>query len=105
MMQNLSNMFWGDIHNIKRFTENTTENKTKDSKKTASIILAGVQLFENYIKGIKSMNAYDASSTIFSHANWIKNSTHEVFKDDSGNKVAIEVGKIYYIDFGNTFFG
>ena len=98
-------MFWGDINDIKRFTENTSHNKTKEAKKTVSVILAGVQLFENYIKGIKQLNAYDAASTIFSHANWIKNSSHGEFKDSNGHKITIKVGKIYYIDFGITFFG
>ena len=59
-------MFWGDIKDIKRFSENTEENKKKSARKTSAIILAGVQLMENFIKGIKHMNAYDASSTILS---------------------------------------
>ena len=105
MMPSSNSMSYEDVHNIRRFTENTVENKEKEAKKTASIILAGIQLFDNYIKGIKKMSAYDAASTICSHANWIKNNTLEIYKDASGNKIVPEVGKIYYIDFGNTFYG
>ena len=96
-------MFWSDIHNISRFSENTSENKTKDARKTSSIILAAVQLMENYIKGIKNLNAFDASSIILSDANWIRNNRRTEFLDDNGNKVTVKIGTIYYIDFGNTF--
>lgn len=105
MMKSSSNMFWGDIKDIKRFSENTTENKEKPARKTSAIILASVQLMENFIKGIKHMNAYDASSTILCDANWIQKSKFGTFKDDSGKDITIELGKVYYIDYGKTFFG
>lgn len=62
-------MFWGDIKDIVSFSENTDENKEKSARKTSAIILASVQLMENFIKGIKHMNTYDASSTILCDAN------------------------------------
>lgn len=98
-------MFWGDIKDIKRFSENTEENKKKSARQTSAIILAGVQLMENFIKGIKYMNAYDASSTILSDANWIQKSKFGTFKDKNGKDIAIELGKVYYIDYGKTFYG
>jgi len=60
---------------------------------------------ENFIKGIKQMNAYDASSTILSDANWIQKSSFDSFKDKSGKNIIIESGKVYYIDYGKTFHG
>ena len=105
MMKTSSNMFWGDIKNIKRFSENTEENKKKPARQTSSIILAGMQLMENYIKGIKHMNAYDSSSTILSDANWIQKSKFGTFKDKDGKDITVELGKIYYIDYGKTFYG
>lgn len=44
MMKTSSNIFGGDIKNIKRFSENTEENKKKPARQTSSIILAGMQL-------------------------------------------------------------
>lgn len=105
MMNSSENMFWSDINNVKRFSENTKDNKNKQARKTSSIILASVQLMENFIKGIKHMNAYDASSTILSDANWIQKSTFKSFKDDNGFDILIEPGKVYYIDYGKTFNG
>lgn len=105
MMNNTENMFWKEINGIKRFTENTNENKKKDARKTSAIILASVQLMENFIKGIKQMKAYDAASTIYCDASWIKKSTFDCFIDDNGKKVPIIVGKTYYIDYGKTFKG
>ena len=104
-MKTSSNMFWGDIKDIKRFSENTEENKKKSARQTSAIILAGVQLMENFIKGIKHMNAYDASSTILSDANWIQKSKFGTFKDKNGKDITIELGKVYYIDYGKTFYG
>lgn len=98
-------MFWSDIHDVSRFSENTKENKQKDARKTSSIILASIQLMENFIKGIKQMNAYDAASTILSDANWIQKSSFGSFRDKSGKTIPIELGKIYYIDYGKTFYG
>lgn len=105
MMNSSQNMFWSEINNVSKFTENTEENKNKKTKKTASIILAGVQLCENYIKGLKNLSAYEAASTIISDANWIQKSTFQEFKNEVGKKIPIEVGKIYYIDYGKTFYG
>lgn len=105
MMNSSQNMFWGDINDIKRFTENTEDNKHKQAKKTSAIILAGIQLFENFMKGIKNLSAYDAASTILSEANWIQKSTFKEFRDASGNKIITEIGKVYYIDYGKTFCG
>lgn len=102
-MRNTQNMFWSDINDIKRFSENTEENKNKRARKTASIILAGVQLMENYIKGLKNLSAYDAASIILSNANWIRNNEKTDFTDDAGNIVSAKIGSVYYIDFGNTF--
>lgn len=72
MMDTSENMFWGDINDISRFTENTQANKVKKARRTSAILLAAIQLMENFIKGIKHMNAYDAASTIISDANWIQ---------------------------------
>lgn len=105
MMKSSKNMFWSDINDITRFTENTVDNKRKEARKTSSIILASVQLMENLIKGIKQMNAYDASSTILCDANWIQKSSFDSFRDKVGNNILIEPGKIYYIDYGKTFYG
>lgn len=104
-MNTSENMFWGDINDAKRFSENTEENKNKQARKTASIILASVQLMENFIKGIKHMDAYNASSTILSDANWIQKSTFKSFKNEDGHDVVVEPGKVYYIDYGKTFKG
>lgn len=103
MMKNTRNMFWGDIHNITRFSENTDENKQKQARKTSSIILAGVQLMENYIKGLKHLSAYDAASIILSDANWIQSNLKTNFSDERGHKIPIKTGAVYYIDFGNAF--
>ena len=105
MMEQSDNMFWGDINDIARFTENTKANKSKLARKTSAIILAGVQLMENYIKGIKHMDAYTASSTIISSANWIKKSTVDKFIDENGNEIQVKPGTVYYIDYGNAFYG
>lgn len=35
MMKPSSNMFWSDVNDVKRFTENKTENKKKDTKKNS----------------------------------------------------------------------
>ena len=72
MMTRSQNMSWKDVNSITNFTENTPSNKSKKAKKSPSILLASIQLMENFIKGIKNMNAYDAASTIISDANWIK---------------------------------
>lgn len=53
MIKNTNNMIWSEMHNVKYYSENTEDNKNKKSRKIASIILAAVQLMENYIKGIK----------------------------------------------------
>lgn len=105
MIKSKENMFWSDIKNSMRFTENTEENKRKITSKTSSIILASIQLMENYIKGLKSMNAYEAASIIKSDANWIQKGNQEHFLDEQGNKKVIDIGSVYYIDFGNTFCG
>lgn len=105
MMNSTQNMVWGDINDIKRFSENTIENKNKLGKKTASIILAAIQLHENFVKGIKNLSAYDASSIILSEANWIKKNTLKNFEDKNGKKITITPGKTYYIDYGKTFCG
>lgn len=103
MIRNSENMFWSDIHNIKRFSENTPDNKTREAKKTSSIILAAIQLMENYIKGIKKLSAYDAASLILSDSNWMRHNNRSDFLDDNGRKIVINPGSIYYLDFGNTF--
>ncbi len=103
MIRNSENMFWSDIHNIKRFSENTSDNKNREARKTSSIILAAIQLMENYIKGIKNLSAYDAASLILSDSNWMRHNSRSDFLDENGKKIVINPGSIYYIDFGNTF--
>lgn len=103
MMKETNNMVWSDIHNIKYYSENTPDNKSKKAKKIASIILASIQLMENYIKGIKNLSAFDASSIILSDVNWVRNNNRTDFFDSNGNKITIKVGTVYYLDFGNTF--
>lgn len=105
MMDTSENMFWGDINDISRFTENTQANKVKKARRTSAILLAAIQLMENFIKGIKHMNAYDAASTIISDANWIQKSTIDNFYDNTNKRITIELGNIYYIDYGKTFCG
>ncbi len=105
MMDTSENMFWGDINDISRFTENTHANKAKKARQTSAILLAAIQLMENFIKGIKHMNAYDAASTIISDANWIQKSTIDDFYDNTNKRIPIELGNIYYIDYGKTFCG
>lgn len=105
MMDTSNNMFWSDINDIKYLTENTEKNKKKSARKTSMVILSAIQLMENFIKGIKHMNVYDAASTIYSDANWIKNSTKDCFTDEKGNRITIEIGKTYYIDYGKTYKG
>ena len=105
MMTRSQNMSWKDINSITNFAENTLFNKNKKAKKTPNILLASIQLMENFIKGIKNMNAYDAASTIISDANWIKKNSVDTFYDGNGNKVTINIGKVYYIDYGKTFCG
>lgn len=105
MMPTSQNMSWKDVNSITNFTENTVLNKSKKAKKIPNILLASIQLMENFIKGIKNMNAYDAASTIVSDANWIKKNSIDIFYDSDGNKVTISLGKIYYIDYGKTFCG
>lgn len=105
MMTRSQNMSWKDVNSITNFTENTPSNKSKKAKKSPSILLASIQLMENFIKGIKNMNAYDAASTIISDANWIKKNSVDTFYDGNGNKVTIDIGKVYYIDYGKTFCG
>lgn len=59
MMDTSENMFWGDINDISRFTENTHANKAKKARQTSAILLAAIQLMENFIKGIRrSLNYY-----------------------------------------------
>lgn len=96
-------MIWSEMHNIKYYSENTERNKNKKTRKIASIILAAIQLMENYIKGIKNLSAFDASSIILSDANWMRNNRRTDFLDENGNKITIKIGTIYYLDFGNTF--
>lgn len=103
MIKNTNNMIWSEMHNIKYYSENTEDNKNKKSRKIASIILAAVQLMENYIKGIKNLSAFDASSIILSDANWIRNNRRTQFLDDKGNEINVKIGTVYYLDFGNTF--
>lgn len=105
MMKESQNMFWSDINDISRFTENTPSNKEKQARKTAAIILAAVQLSENFIKGLKHLSAYEASSIITSDANWIQKSTDKEFKDSYGKRKPVQVGTVYYIDYGKTFCG
>lgn len=105
MMKSSQNMIWGDINDIKRFTENTVDNKSKYAKKTSSILLAAIQLYENFIKGLKNLSAYEASSIISSESNWIKKNTQKDFLDGNGKKKTIDVGKTYCIDYGKTFCG
>ena len=105
MMKESQNMFWSDINNVSRFTENTSDNKNKQARKTSAVILAAVQLSENFIKGIKNLSAYDASSIITSEAIWIQKSSNKEFKDLHGKRKTIQVGTVYYIDYGKTFYG
>lgn len=104
LMKPSTNMTWGDMHNIKCFTENTKENKSKEARKSPSIILAAIQLMENYIKGIRKLSAFDASSIILSDSNWIRNNNRSDFLDDDGNSIDVKIGTVYYIDYGNTFY-
>lgn len=50
MMTRSQNMSWKDVNSITNFTENTPSNKSKKAKKSPSILLASIQLMENFIK-------------------------------------------------------
>jgi len=104
-MNTTENMFWGDINDVVRFTENTEENKGKSARKTSSVILAAVQLMENFIKGIKSLSAYEAASLIVSETYWLKKNRETSYRDENGKQKNLEVGMVYYIDYGKTFAG
>ncbi|WP_458397383.1 hypothetical protein, partial [Anaerotignum sp.] len=99
------NMKWTDINSVSTYTSNTEENKGERTKKTASIIWGAIQLTENFLKAIKQLNAYDASSIIKSEATWIQKQSFDEFLDNNKKKVTIEIGRVYYLDFGKTYKG
>lgn len=101
------NMIWHDANSIDKYAENTKANREKPAKTTAKIILAATQYMYNYIQGLKRLSAYDAASILCSDINWFKNSDRNVpqkWKDDNDN-INVRIGKIYYINYGNTFKG
>lgn len=102
---NTENMKWSDINAVGKYTANTNENKNRRTKKTSAIIWAAIQLTENLLKALKQLNAYDAASIIKSEATWIQKHSFDEFFDETNKKVNIEVGRVYYIDYGKTYKG
>lgn len=102
---NTENMKWSEINAIRNFTANTDENKNKRTKQTPSIIWGAIQLAENLLKALKQLNAYDSASIIKSEATWIQKHSFDEFFDKTNKKVNIEVGSVYYIDYGKTYKG
>lgn len=96
-------MYWGDVTNIKIYTENTKLNKKKEAKKIGSIMIAGVQYMHNYIQGVIRQNAYDASSIIFSDSHWMRHRHENYSIDDNNTKIVPKIGNTYYINFGNNY--
>lgn len=102
---NTGNMKWHDINALSTYSANTDDNKNKRTKKTSTIIWGAIQLTENFLKALKQLNAYDSSSIIKSEATWIQKHSFDEFFDDTNRKVNMEVGRVYYIDFGKTYKG
>lgn len=101
------NMIWHDTNEINKYTENTIENRKKPAKTAAKIILAATQYTYNYIQGLKRLSSYDASSILQSDINWFKNSDRNTPQkcSESNESINVCIGKIYYINYGNTFKG
>ena len=105
MIKTTKDMSWKDINDIKSFTANTQDNKAALAKDTSKILFACVQLFKNFIEGIKALSAYDAASIIISEANWMQKNTFKEFHDSNKNNVKIRIGMVYYLDYGKGFSG
>lgn len=105
MIKSTNEMSWKDINTIKSFTENTPENKTTLAKDTPKLLFACIQLFKNFVEGIKGLSAYDAASILASEANWIQKNTFTEFHGNGKKKVKINVGTVYYLDYGKAFAG
>lgn len=105
MIKSTNEMSWKDVNAIKSFTENTQENKTALAKETPKLLFACVQLFKNFVEGIKELSAYDAASILASEANWIQKNTFTEFHGNGKKKVKIKIGTVYYIDYGKAFSG
>lgn len=101
------NMVWKDTKKITKFTENTKENRNKLARTTSSLILAATQYMYNYIQGLKRLSVYDAASILNSDINWFKNLDRNTPQkcENSEESVTISSGKLYYINYGNSFKG
>lgn len=102
---NTENMKWTDINAVNMYTANTNENKNRRSKKTPAIIWGAIQLTENLLKALRQLNVYDSASIIKSESTWIQKHSFDEFFDEQNKKVNIEVGRVYYIDYGKTYKG
>lgn len=99
------NTVWKDANKAKEYAKNTEKNRNKKAYNTPKILLAAMQYTHNYIQGIKRQNAFDASNILMCDINWIRHGTRVEFIDDEGNKPEVKIGTIYYIDYGNNFYG
>lgn len=102
---NTNNMKWTDINAVSIYTANTNDNKNKRTKRTPAIIWGAIQLTENFLKALRQLNVYDAASIIKSEATWLQKHSFDEFFDKNHKKVNIEVGRVYYIDYGKTYKG
>ena len=99
-----SSMIWGDINGVNRYTANKTDNKAKRTKHASKILLGAIQYAENYLRSLKQLNAYDASSIIKSDSSWLQKHSFNEFKVGDRN-VAIKPGQICYLDYGKAYKG
>jgi|GEM_PF-2259986 hypothetical protein len=99
------NMSWSDVKAVDWYTANKNENKEKKTHSSAKIILGAIQLTENFIKGIKQLNAYNSSSILKSEATWLQKHSFTEYRDENNKTVDINIGNVCYIDYGKTYQG
>jgi hypothetical protein len=102
---NTHNMSWSEVNAVDWFTANKEVNKGKKTVSSAKIILGTIQLTENFIKGIKQLNAYNSSSIIKSEATWLQKHSFTEYRDENNKTVEINIGDVCYIDYGKTYQG
>lgn len=102
---NTEDMSWSDINDIHRYTANKEKNKEKKALYSVKVILGAIQFTENFIKGMKQLNAYNSSSIIKSDALWLQKHSFSEFRDENKKTVNIKPGQVCYIDYGKTYQG
>jgi hypothetical protein len=100
---NVVDMKWDDINNIDKYCKNNEINKEAESKWKSKILLALMQINENFNGAIKQLNAYDSSSIIKSEGIWLKRSCFSKYipKEKAIDKIL--VGQVCIIDYGKTY--